>query len=90
MEKHNLWSIIDDLNQNDEIKFVVGDLQDFKWTQNKIQKFDLTSKFSVILSPVFGKLELNNLANWILKENLNVRLQVQLHKYIWHPDTKGV
>ncbi len=90
MKDHNLWSIIDDLNNNDEIKFVIGSHQDFKWAQNKINKLNLTTKTSVILSPVFNKIKLQTLANWILETNLDVRLQTQLHKHIWDPNTRGV
>tara|TARA_B100000945_G_C20384893_1_gene599182 strand:- start:904 stop:1545 length:642 start_codon:yes stop_codon:yes gene_type:complete len=90
MKDHNLWSIIGDLNNNDEIKFVIGSHEDFKWAQNKIDQLCLTSKFSVIFSPVFNKIKLHTLATWILKTNLDVRLQTQLHKHIWDPNIKGV
>jgi len=90
MSDKNLWSIIDELNDKDEIKFVIGDFKDYEWTKSKIDKYDLDKKWIVLFSPVFGKISLEKLANWILKDNLNVRLQLQMHKYIWDPDKRAV
>ena len=90
MSDKNLWSIIDELNDKDEIKFVIGDFKDYEWTKSKIDKYDLDKKWVVLFSPVFGKISLEKLANWILKDNLNVRLQLQMHKYIWDPDKRAV
>ena len=90
MSDKNLWSILDELNNFDEIKFVIGNLKDYQWTKKKIKDYSLTLKWSVLISPVFGKITLEQLANWILKDNLNVRLQLQMHKYIWNPNKQGV
>ena len=90
MSDKNLWSIIDELNDKDEIKFVIGDFKDYEWAKSKIDKYDLDKKWVVLFSPVFGKISLEKLANWILKDNLNVRLQLQMHKYIWDPDKRAV
>ena len=90
MSDKNLWSILDELNLRDEIKFVIGDLNDYKWVKSKISKYDLDSKWTILLSPVFGKITLEEMANWILQDNLKVRLQLQMHKYIWDPEKQGV
>ena len=90
MSDKNLWSILDELNNFDEIKFVIGNLKDYQWTKKKIKDYSLNLKWSVLISPVFGKITLEQLANWILKDNLNVRLQLQMHKYIWNPNKQGV
>ena len=90
MKDKNLWSIIDELSLHDEIKFVIGDRADYQWTLNKFNQYNLDSRWTVLFSPVFGKLNLDQLANWILEDNLNVRLQLQMHKYIWDPDMRAV
>ena len=90
MTDKNLWSIIDELNNKDEIKFVIGNLEDYEWTKSKINKYNLNKKWTVLFSPVFGKISLEKLANFILKDNLKVRLQLQMHKYIWDPDKRAV
>ena len=90
MSDRNLWSIIDELNDKDEIKFVIGNQEDYEWTKSKINKYNLNQKWTILISPVFGKISLEKLAEWILKDNLDVRLQLQMHKYIWDPDKQGV
>ena len=90
MEDKNLWTILDELNPNDEIKFVIGDRVDYEWTKNKIKKLNLSKKWSILISPVFNKISLEELANWILQDNIDVRLQLQMHKYIWDPNTRAV
>ena len=90
MSDKNLWSIVDELNDKDEIKFVIGNLEDYEWTKSKIDKYGLNKKWVVLFSPVFGKISLEKLADWILEDNLNVRLQLQMHKYIWDPDKRAV
>ena len=90
MSDKNLWSIVDELNPKDEIKFVIGDRVDYDWTKEKIEKYNLNTKWTVLISPVFDKITLAKLAEWILEDNLNVRLQLQMHKYIWDPETRAV
>ena len=89
MEKKNDWSIIDDMAEHDEIKFVIGNRQDYKWSKEKINNYKLENK-TILFSPVHNVLDSKKLSNWILKDNLRVRVQIQLHKYIWGSDTKGV
>jgi 7-carboxy-7-deazaguanine synthase len=90
MMKKNDYNNINFLKPIDEVKFVIGNREDYEWTKNLIKKYDLTSKCEILFSTVFGSLENRELVEWILKDNLKVRFQTQLHKYIWEPDRKGV
>tara|TARA_B100000214_G_C23944784_1_gene617472 strand:+ start:842 stop:1483 length:642 start_codon:yes stop_codon:yes gene_type:complete len=90
MSKKNLWTIIEDLQPWDEIKFVITNKDDYLWAKKKIIDLNLTNSWTVLLSPTHGTLELGKLSKWVLKDKLKVKVQVQLHKYIWHPDKKGV
>ncbi len=90
MTDHMHWPNLDRLSNNDEAKFVLNDRQDYEWAKELIARYALTDRCSVLLSPVFGKLELLPLAEWILEDRLQVRFQIQLHKYIWAPDMRGV
>jgi 7-carboxy-7-deazaguanine synthase len=90
MLKKNLWSNVDHLRPTDEVKFVVGNREDFDWSVNMITEHDLLKRCPVLMSVVFGVLEPVILADWILESKLNVRFQLQTHKYIWEPETRGV
>jgi 7-carboxy-7-deazaguanine synthase len=84
-------SNLDAISPRDEIKFVIGDRADYEWAREMATRHDLAKRCNaVLLSPVFGKLEPRTLADWILEDRLEVRLHVQLHKYIWPPDERGV
>ncbi|HCV42606.1 MAG TPA: 7-carboxy-7-deazaguanine synthase [Bacteroidetes bacterium] len=90
MAKKNLWTNIDHLRPGDEVKFVIGGQEDFDWSVETIKKYHLTDRCPVLMSVVFGVLEPVTLAQWILESNLNVRFQLQTHKYIWEPEVRGV
>ena len=90
MEKKNLWSIVKDLQVHDEIKFVIGNKKDFEWSKNIINKYSLNDICTLFFSPVYGKLKPDQLVDWILNDNINVRMQLQMHKSIWPADKKGV
>lgn|GEM_PF-13087 len=91
MQKKNNFENIQYLTKKDEIKFVIKDKEDYRWAKHLIVKESLPEKVnSVLLSPVFGKLEPKQLSKWLSKDNINARLQLQLHKYIWHPKKRGV
>ena len=90
MVKKNLYENINYLKSADELKFVIGSREDYDWTLEMIKKYQLMNKYEILFSVVFGKLEPVQLVNWILKDKLNVRFQLQVHKFIWHPETKGV
>ncbi len=79
------------LSKDDTIKFVVGDINDLNKAKNIIEKYDLTKKCHVYFSPVFGKIELENIVNFLIENCMNdVSLQLQMHKVIWNPDKRGV
>jgi len=88
--KKNLWSNLDKLNSSTEIKFVIGDKNDFDWAVSIVDKYQIIQKNKILFSPVFGKLENKKLANWMLESKLPIRMQLQMHKYIWDPNKKGV
>jgi 7-carboxy-7-deazaguanine synthase len=90
MLNKNRYENIEFLKPQDEIKFVIGSRDDYEWCKEVIAKYELLKKSTVLLSPVFGEIENLDLAKWILDDRLNVRFQIQLHKYIWHPETRGV
>lgn len=90
MADKNLYENINHLKQNDEVKFVIGNREDYDWSKNIINQYRLTEKCSVLFSNVFSELEPIRLAEWILKDNLKVRFQLQMHKYIWSPTKRGV
>jgi 7-carboxy-7-deazaguanine synthase len=74
---------------NDEIKIVITNEEDYKWTKEIILKENLVDKGTILLSPVHGEIDPQSLASWILRDSLPVRLQLQLHKIIWG-NKKGV
>ena len=87
----NLFSNIDHLTKRDEVKFVIGSREDYEWARGQVRKFELSSRCSsVLFSPVFGKLQPVEIANWILEDRLDVRFQLQMHKSIWDPARRGV
>jgi len=90
MEKKNLFENIQYLKPTDELKFVIGNREDYDWTVEILNKYNLQGKCEILFSVVFGKLEPVELVNWILEEKLDVRFQLQMHKFIWDPQTKGV
>ena len=90
MSEQNLYENLNYLKDNDELKFVIGEREDYDWSKNIINENDLLGKIDILFSPVFNKLDSKQLAEWILSDNLNVRLQLQIHKYIWEPNTRGV
>ena len=90
MEKKNLWSIVEDIQPYDEIKFVIGNREDFDWAKDRITEYSLDKKCTLLFSPTFGKIEPQLIVEWILTENLPVRMQMQMHKMIWNPEEKGV
>lgn len=87
----NFWPNLERLNPVDEIKFVIRDRADFNFALEIIDKYNLSERQPHLLfSPVWGAVELKDLANWILNSGVRARMQLQLHKYIWGPDVKGV
>ena len=79
----NLWSNLDVLNAHDQIKFVLADRADYDWALDVLDQRDLTARCEVLFSPVAGKLAPRDLADWIIADGRQVRMQVQLHKMLW-------
>jgi 7-carboxy-7-deazaguanine synthase len=79
----NLWGNLTHLNPHDEIKIVLCDEADYAWAKQKLTEHALDKKCSVLFAPVQGKLSPTALAEWILRDHLPVRMQVQLHKLLW-------
>jgi 7-carboxy-7-deazaguanine synthase len=91
MESHNDYGNVLYLSRNDEVKFVIGDRQDFDWACGIVRTYDLTSRAGqVLFSPVHPTLPCANLADWILRCGIPIRLQLQLHKIIWPGIRRGV
>lgn len=86
----NRWANLEVLKPTDQIKFVIASRGDFDWTVQTIQTHELDRRFVVLLSPVFGAVQPVELAQWLLASGLHVRMQLQLHKYIWDPQARGV
>jgi 7-carboxy-7-deazaguanine synthase len=91
-EAHRVdWSNLDRLRPSDEVKFVLRDRADYEYARGVVATHRLVERTAAVLfSPVHGVLEPRLLAEWILADRLAVRLQLQAHKYIWDPATRGV
>jgi len=85
-ESKNRYENISLLKQTDQLKFVICDRNDYDWACNKIDEFDLAEQCEVLFSPVHGELQPADIADWIIEDKLDVRLQVQLHKYLWNDE----
>lgn len=90
MQAHNHLKNLEYLTPFDELKFVVSNRADFDWALQTMAPSRSWERHQVLISPVFGVLSLSDLAAWILEAKLPIRLNLQLHKYIWPPDTRGV
>jgi 7-carboxy-7-deazaguanine synthase len=85
----NRWENIDELRSHDEVKFVIADRADYDWAKKVIADKRL-DRWTVLLSPVWGEMEMKSLAEWMLADRVPARLQTQLHKHIWGADVHGV
>jgi len=90
MDGKNMWSNLKYLKPTDELKFVLASRSDYDWACEKIAAESLSERFSVLMSCAFGLLKPIELAEWMTADRLKARLQLQQHKYIWHPRAKGV
>jgi len=82
-EKKNHWENLNLIHAKDEIKFVLCSREDYDWAKKILDQYKLTEKCHVLFSPVYQKLNATDLGNWILQDQLPVRLQIQLHKLLW-------
>jgi 7-carboxy-7-deazaguanine synthase len=90
MESKNMWDNIKHLKSGDELKFVIGNRKDYEWSKSVIQKYELSQRCPIVMLIVFKELEPSELVRWILDDKLDVRFQLQMQKYIWKPETRGV
>ena len=90
MSKHNFWANLEILTPRDEVKFVICDEEDFNWAVSVAERYRLPERLPVLISPAFGVLSLPQVAAWILRSGHPLRLNLQLHKYIWGSEAKGV
>lgn len=90
MEKKNDYGNLQFIKPTDEVKFVIGSEEDYEWAKEIINHYNLVDRANILFSPVFGKIEPLEIVNWILRDKLQIRFQLQMHKFIWEPDTKGV
>lgn len=86
----NLWSNVEALRPGDEVKFVIADRADYEWARQRIAEHRLTERCEVLVSPVWERLSVADLAEWVLEDGLAVRVQTQLHKMIWPGVERGV
>lgn len=86
----NHWPNLACLQPKDQVKFVIRDRKDYDWAVAVLQKYELPGRVQILFSPVFGEMGYQCLAEWILADGLPVRMQLQLHKMIWSPETRGV
>ncbi len=84
------WPNLTRLIEQDEAKFVIKDRTDYAWACGIVTQYELAARCTVLFAPVFGELDPQRLADWILADRLPVRFQLQLHKFIWAPDMRGV
>ena len=85
------WENLGRLRPRDEVKFVINDRADYEYARDAIARHNLAERAAAIhMSPVHGVLDPKMLSEWVLADSLPVRVQLQLHKYIWPPDTRGV
>ena len=90
--ERNHWPNLERLRPDrDEVKFVIADLADWKFAQQVIERYQLESRAkAVLISPVWDSVDLQEVANWVSSSGMKVRMQLQLHKYIWGAEARGV
>jgi 7-carboxy-7-deazaguanine synthase len=87
----NDYRVLDSMNANDELKFVIGSRADYEWSRGLVRERKLGHKpYGLLFSTVYGKLHPKELAEWVIEDKLPVRFQLQLHKYVWEPNARGV
>jgi len=89
MSEKNNWKNLEYLSAHDQVKFVLSSRKDYEWTKDVINKFNLR-KLEILFSTAFDLLKPSEVVKWILEDRLKARFQLQIHKYIWKPDTRGV
>lgn len=87
--ERNLWSNLQHLRSDDEVKFVIADRADYEWTLKTIREHELEDRVKLLISTAFGMIEPEKVVGWMLADKLRARFQLQLHKYIWPPDARA-
>lgn len=90
MAAKNDWGNVARLRKGDEVKFVIANREDYEWSKRVMVEHGIADRCDVLMSAVFHELEPVQLVEWILEDRLNVRFQIQLHKIVWNPETRGV
>ena len=87
----NDWTNFAHLTRQDEVKFVIADRRDYEFAKEIVEREQLPARVNAVLfSPVHGELDPKRLSEWVIADRLDVRVQLQVHKYIWSPETRGV
>jgi 7-carboxy-7-deazaguanine synthase len=86
----NEWGNLERLSPHDEVKFVIADRADYEFARDVVLWKMPSAPAAILFSPVHGVLDSRALSEWVLADRLPVRVQLQLHKFIWHPQTRGV
>ena len=81
--ERNLWSNLDELTPHDQVKFVICSLKDYQWARQQIGERRLADRCDVLLSPSWGQMDATELADLVLRDQLPVRVQLQMHKLLW-------
>jgi 7-carboxy-7-deazaguanine synthase len=90
-ESHRMhWESFAGVRTCDAVKFVLSDESDYRWSVDKVQSLALAGRTEVLFAPVHGRLDPRELVRWVVRDRLPVRVNLQVHKYVWGPDTKGV
>jgi len=84
------WQVLEGLRPCDAVKFVLAGESDYRWAAGHVARLRLASRTEVLFSPVHGQLAPKDLVAWIVRDRLPVRVNLQIHKYIWSPETRGV
>ncbi len=79
----NYYENLNHLNPNDQIKFIICNREDYDWAKKVIVEYEIANRCEILFSPSFGQISNRTLADWIVEDNLPVRFQIQLHKYVW-------
>ena len=90
MDKEMDWKNIERLKAMDEVKFIISSKKDYEWAKQITRKYKLTERAYTLFGVAYGKIKPKSLAGWILNDNLDVRFQLQLQKYIWPDKARGV
>jgi 7-carboxy-7-deazaguanine synthase len=89
--ERNLLSNLEHLTPRDEVKFVIGSREDYEWSRAQVREHRLAERCrAVLFSPIFGRIDPREIVEWVLADNLPVRFQLQMHKFIWTPTQRGV